>query len=345
MQENIKHKILIIAPSWVGDLVMSQTLFKLLKTIYNGEVVLDIFANSWTIDILSRMTEVSNIIKNPFEHKKLALLQRIRLGIELRKNQYNQVIILPNSFKSAILPYFANIKQRTGFIGEFRYGLLNDIYKLDKIKLPRMVDRFCALANKGQIPSTIEDPLLNIDIDNQNYLIAKHKINTNKINIAFCPAAEYGPAKRWPTSHFSNLARLLLKDNYNILILGSSKDANLGLEIIQQINDLENITNLCGKTSLADTVDILSLCKYAITNDSGLMHIACATNTIPIAVYGSSSPVFTPPLSPRATIIQLKLECSPCFQRTCQYGHYNCLNLITPDMVYQKINYSLNLDK
>ncbi len=337
MEQCKKYKVLIIAPAWVGDLVMSQTLFKALKKHYGDNVELDVFANSWTKGLLWRMDEVSDVIENPFPSGSVALLKRILCGFSLRKRKYNQVIILPNSLKSAIMPFFAGIKQRTGFIGEFRYGLINDIYKLNKTFLPRMIDRFCALANKGNKPYKIDFPTLNKDIQNQCELIEKFAIDTTKKIVAFCPAAEFGPAKRWWPAYFAQLATLLIDDGYIVLILGSKKDEGLGNFIISKLDVSTGIFNLCGQTSLEDSVDILAMCHAVVTNDSGLMHVAAAVGTKVIAIYGSSSPNFTPPLSSKAQIIQVPLSCSPCFQRTCRYGHYHCLMLVTPDVVYARI--------
>lgn len=332
-----KYKVLVIAPAWVGDLVMSQTLFKALKKQYKDALELDVFANSWTKGILYRMEEVDYVLDNPFPHGKLSLLKRINLGFKLRKKHYNQVIILPNSLKSAIVPFFAGIKKRTGFVGEFRHGLINDIYKLDKEQLPRMIDRFCALINSGNKPYKIDFPKLNVDIQNQCELIERFSINETKKIVAFCPAAEFGPAKRWLPEYFSQLADLLLEDGFTVLILGSKKDVELGDLIIHKAKKTNALLNLCGQTSLEDSVDILAMCSAVVTNDSGLMHIASAVDTKVIAIYGSSSPKFTPPLSLKVQIIQVPLECSPCFQRTCKYGHYNCLKFITPDVVYARI--------
>ncbi len=332
----MQYKILIIAPAWVGDIVMAQTLFKAIKKQYGDTLVLDVFEPSFATGLISRMEEVDNIIINPFPHGKLNLLQRIKLGFNLRKNNYNQVIVLPNSLKSAITPLFATIKKRTGFVGESRYVLLNDIYKLDKNKLPLMIDRFCALANKGKKPDIIELPELLVDTVSQKLLLEKFNINIEMPIIVFCPAAEYGPAKRWPPEYFAKLADLL--GGYQIVILGSSKDIEISNSIISKIHNKTNVFDLCGKTSLSDTVDILAMAKYVITNDSGLMHIACATDTNVIAIYGSTSTLFTPPLSKKAQTLQLKLDCSPCFERTCRFGHYNCLNKITPDLVMKRLS-------
>lgn len=332
-------RVLIIGPAWVGDMVMAQTLFKALKKKHGNNLILDVFANEWASGLVSRMEEVNSVIRNPFPHGKLNILKRVKSGIGLRKNKYEEVYVLPNSLKSAITPFFAKIKRRVGFVGESRYGLLNEAYKLDKKKLPLMIDRFCALANNGVLPDSIEWPKLNIDKKNQSNLLHKFKINNSIPIVAFCPAAEFGPAKRWPPEHFAKLASTLTKSGFQIVILGSQKDTEISKTIITSMHGSGQVFDLCGKTSLTDTVDILAASKFVVTNDSGLMHIACAVDTEVIAIYGSTSPDFTPPLSKKAKIMQIKLDCSPCFQRTCRFGHYNCLNNITPNMVISQLNH------
>lgn len=331
-----KYKVLIIAPAWVGDMVMSQTLFKLLKSQYGERLVLDVFANDWAKDILRRMPEVDNVITNPFLHGKLALLKRVKLGLKFRHEKYDQVFVLPNSLKSAITPLFSKIKKRTGFVGESRYIFLNDIYRLNRQKLPRMIDRFCALLNRGNLLSNIPNPELIIDTQNQIKLVSTLQLDTRKKLVAFCPAAEFGPAKRWFPEHFAALADMLINDGYQVVILGSNKDTVISNEIINHARN-KTIIDACGKTNLVDAVDLLGLANYVVTNDSGLMHIACAVGSNVVAIYGSSSPNFTPPLSAKAQILQIPLECSPCFARTCRFEHYNCLRFITPNMVYEKI--------
>jgi heptosyltransferase-2 len=334
------YKILIVAPAWVGDIVMSQTLFKNLIRQYGDSLVLDVLAPSSAKGLLLRMPEINEVLVNPFVHGKLGLLSRIRLGLSLRAHKYDQVFVLPNSWKSAIIPLFAKIPCRTGFSGEMRYGLLNERYTLDKRQLPLMIERFCALANHGKKPSSIEYPQLKIDLPHQANLMREFGLNEASPIIAFCPAAEYGPAKRWGEDYFATLADMLAKYGYQTIVLGSDKDRELGERIVKMTTQAK-ITNLCGKTNLTDAVDLLARAKHVVTNDSGLMHIACAVGVHVVAVYGSTSPEFTPPLSSQAQIAKVAIECSPCYQRTCRYGHYNCLKLVTPEMVLQKIN-SLN---
>lgn len=333
------HKILIIAPAWVGDVVMSQTLFKRLHDKYGGDLILDVFASGFLHGLLERMPEVNQVILNPFSHGKFQFFKRIRVGLSLRKRHYDEVFVLPNSFKSAIVPFFAGIPVRTGFVGEFRYGLLNNLYKLDKEKLPLMIDRFCALAGAGK-DNIIKWPKLTINRANQDTLCQKFNLNLDKPITAFCPGAEYGPAKQWQPKSVARLAAMLLEHGDQIIILGSSKDSGISQDILNLIGQSKPdlVINLCGKTSLADAVDLLALAKNVVTNDSGLMHIACAVGSHVVAVYGSTSPGFTPPLTKTAKILQTQLECQPCFARTCRFGHYNCLKMITPEMVLQQIS-------
>lgn len=331
------YKILIVAPSWVGDMVMSQTLLKLLKKQYGENCQIDVLVNEWALHIVSRMPEVSNVLINPFAHGEFALFKRIKLGWSLRKVQYNQVYVLPNSLKSALVPFFAGIKRRTGFVGEMRYGLLNDVFKLNKLALPLMIDRFCALANNGKLPSKIEFPSFTVDKNNQQTILQKLVLNTDVPVVCLCPAAEYGPAKRWPVGHFAKLADLLQSAGYQVWIVGSAKDEAIANEIVANATQHDGLINLCGKTSLVDVVDILACATVVVSNDSGLMHVACAINVPVLAIYGSSSPGFTPPLSDKAEIVKIDVDCAPCFQRTCKFGHYDCLYSIKPELLFSKI--------
>lgn len=333
---NSKYKILIIAPGWVGDVIMSQALFKILRKQHQDKLQLDVMAPKWAHSILERMEEVNHVIASPFKSGSLSLWLRIKLGLNLRKAHYNQAIILPNSFKSALVPFIALIKKRTGFKGESRYILINDIYKLDKNKLPLMVERFCALALRGEKPKEVDYPILSVNKDNQARLVTKFKINLERQLIIFCPGAAYGKSKQWLPENFSQLADMLSIEAYQVLILGSSGDKSVGSAICNKAS-VAQIIDTCGMTDLADTVDLLNLSSVVVSNDSGLMHVACASAAKVIALYGSSSPDFTPPLSKTSDTIKVTLECSPCFKRTCRFNHYNCLKLITVPMVYEKL--------
>ncbi len=335
------YKILIVAPSWVGDMVMAQPLFMRLHQLH-PDVQLDVLAPAWTLPLLARMVEVHEAIANPFGHGEFKLAARYQLGKALRQRHYDQAIVLPNSLKSALVPFFAGIPRRTGYLGEMRWGLLNDARKLDKDKLPRMVERFVALAERpgSLLPDPIPQPELAIDEQQRLATLAKLGLNPEPRIAALCVGAEYGPAKRWPAAHFAELGKLLRHEGYQVWLIGSAKDAEAGAEAARL--SMGACLDLCGKTSLNEAADLLASASVIVSNDSGLMHVAAALGKPLVALYGSSSPGFTPPLSHKAHILSLNLECSPCFKRECPLGHLDCLMKLTPQSVLEQISTATN---
>lgn len=329
------RRILVVGPSWVGDMVMAQSLFMTLQAEHPGAQI-DVLAPQWSLPILARMPEVRQGIAMPLGHGQFGLATRWRLGRELAAQHYDQAIVLPGSLKSALVPCFAGVPVRTGFTGEMRYGLLNDRRRLDKQALPMTVQRFVALGLTPH-PSQATDiprPHLVADADNAKGLLARLGLSADRPAVAFMPGAEYGPAKQWPAQHFAQLAQSLIAQGRQVWILGSAKDRAVGDAIAQAAANAE-VHNLCGQTQLADVVDLLSVCQAAVSNDSGLMHVAAALDIPLVALYGSSDPKHTPPLSPRARVLHLGLECAPCFERQCPLGHTRCLHDIHPDQVLQ----------
>jgi len=316
---------------------MAQSLFITLRQ-QDPACIIDVIAPGWSVPILQRMPQVNEAIELPVGHKQVKLLTRYRIGKQLRKNNYDRAIITPRSFKSALVPFFAHARQRTGYRGEMRYGLLNDIRPLDKSVLTQTVQRQVALglSANAQLPPETPFPKLSIDMENQQQLINRLKLHTDKAVVGLMPGAEYGPAKQWPVEYYAELAKKLTERNKYVWVFGSDKEQQLG-ELIS--NNNENIISLCGKTRLVDVIDLIALTDQVVTNDSGLMHVACATGKEVIAIYGSSDPTYTPPLTDRRVIMHKGLECSPCFERTCRYGHTDCLKKITVDEVLLKIKH------
>ncbi|MBU0456085.1 MAG: lipopolysaccharide heptosyltransferase II [Pseudomonadota bacterium] len=336
-QKNDIPRILIIAPSWVGDMVMSQTLFQLIKR--RAQAQIDVLAPAYIVPLVKRMPEVHTVIPVDLKHGEWGFFKRYRIGKSLRALKYDQAIVLPNSFKSAFIPFFAGIPLRTGWRGEWRYGVLNDVRILDKQKFPLMIERFMALGlPKGSaLKKPYSTPALSVSEDAVQNVTQRFQIQKKERQpvLAICPGAEYGPAKQWPPKHCAFIANALLDQGWNVWLFGSKKDQAAADLIMEQTQG--RCGNWVGKTALGEAIDLLSLCSVVLTNDSGLMHVAAALNKPLIAIYGSSSPAFTPPLSEKAQIVSLKLPCSPCFKRTCPFGHYRCLNEITPEMILRRI--------
>ncbi len=330
-------RILIIGPSWVGDMVMAQSLFKALKQHQPGAEI-DVVAPTWSSPLLARMPEISQAIRLPLRHGELGLGERWRLGRSLR-GRYDQAIVLPNAWKSALVPYAARIPKRTGWLGEHRYGVLNDWRRLDKKRLPMMAQRFTALAHPAlqDAPPDIMPPELVVRPQDVQVAMHRHALHQSEHDrlLVLCPGAEYGSAKRWPTASFAALAMFYLDQGWQVWLFGSDKDQTTCAEI----NHLcaGRCVDLSGKTSLAEAVDLISLAAAVVTNDSGLMHIAAALHRPLVAIYGSTDPTFTPPLNERHTVIRLDLPCSPCFARECPLGHLACLQQISVNQVAEAL--------
>lgn len=334
-------KILIVGPSWVGDMVMAQSLFIALKAL-RPDAIIDVLSLASTAALLKRMPEINQTIAMPISHGVFGLKMRLKIGRSLRASKYNQAIVLPNSWKSALIPWFAKIPIRTGWKGEARYGLLNDLRILNKSFLPLMVQRFVSLAysaKQAHIAPSYPFPKMIAEQVNPNLpsLQAKQK------RLILCPGAEFGSAKQWPASSYAEVAEPLLARGWQVLILGSQADIETGVALVNAVSaeQQSEVHNLCGKTQLEDAIDLLATADAVVSNDSGLMHITAALQTPLVAIYGPTSPNFTPPLSNNAQLVQLEVECGPCFQRTCPEQHHKCMKEISGAMVIPLIEKQL----
>ena len=340
------NRILIIAPNWIGDAVMSQPLLANLKVIY-PQCQIDVLASPWVAPIYRACAEVHQVIEARLEHKQLQWGLRKQLARQLKLNQYDACFVLPNSLKSALIPWLANIPLRIGYRGEMRFGLINSaLDNPNKINRPPMANHYLALCNVMNHSKAIDankstDPKLNIS------LVAKASID-EKLQAAsigeqsiyvLCPGAEYGATKRWPTEHFATLAQQLIANEAgaHVILLGSKSDHALGEQILSKTVDTSQMQNWCGKTSLDEAIALIGMSKALVSNDSGLMHIGAALKVPQVAIFGSSDPHHTPPLSKRAEVIWLNLPCSPCHKRECPLGHLKCLKDISPATVFGAI--------
>ncbi|MDN3662171.1 lipopolysaccharide heptosyltransferase II [Vibrio agarivorans] len=339
-------KILVIGPSWVGDMVMSQGLYIELKRLH-PESQIDVLAPGWCKAILDRMPEVNEALDMPLGHGDFDLRTRYRIGKVLRGANYDLAFTLPNSAKSALIPWFARIPVRTGWKGECRYGLLNDL-RTNKRAFQYMLERYVALAHKKQEMTgsgclgaleSLPYPKLSLSADALEQALAKLKLNMDRPVLGLCPGAEFGPAKRWPEQHYSRIAEELIDKGHQVWLFGSKKDTEVTSQIQQLMSESSraHCTNLAGRTSLIEAIDLIGACQTVVSNDSGLMHIAAAVGCNVVAIYGSSSPKYTPPLTSKLRVLNTDIECRPCFQRECPKQHLKCLVDLVPQHAIEAI--------
>jgi heptosyltransferase-2 len=332
-------QLLIVGPSWLGDAVMMGALAQRLKAADPAGRI-TVLTPAHLDDLVRRLPGVDETLINPFAHGALKLGERRRFGQALR-GRFDAAIVLPHSWKSALVPWFAGIPRRIGFVGEARYLLLNDARGLDEAALPRMVDRFSLLADPrgASQPAETPAPRLSTEPSSVAAALARFDLDPDRRAVALCIGAEYGPAKRWPAAHFAALARRLLAAGDAVWLIGGPGDAPIGDEVAALAS---GAANLAGRTTLSEAIDLIAAAAAVVTNDSGLMHVAAALGRPLVALYGSTSPDFTPPLSSDAVILSEGLECSPCFERVCPLGHFNCLNNLSPDRVWAALRRQLD---
>lgn len=322
---------------------MSQSLYITLKQEH-PDAELHVMAPAWCCALLERMPQVDKTIVMPLGHGDFKLGSRFRLGRQLAKEGYDWAIVQPNSLKSALIPLFAGIKKRTGWKGESRYGLLNDL-RSNKTDFPLMVERYNALAfpkvqmkNNHSLPN-LPWPSLTVDQKNQQAALHELALNTNKSILTLCPGAEFGPSKRWPEQHYAVIAQQQIEQGKQVWIFGSTKDISVAEAIRHSLPATlqADCHILAGKTTLHQAIDLMALSSVVVSNDSGLMHIAAALQRPLVAVYGSTSPKYTPPLAEAVVVVHTDIECRPCFKRECPLGHLKCLKELYPQQVIAAI--------
>ena len=332
-----QFNILIITPNWLGDQIMAQSLYIALKKRHTS-CQIDVVTSEKFKGLYQRMPEINNILIFENKHNKLDLKKRWLFSKKIRKKSYSLAIILPLSLKATLIPFFAGIKKRRAWSNQ-RYGLINESQPLDQKKHThsalKQVEQYLALQ---KFPFEIKKkfiPKLKESKDKQETILKKFKINTQQKILICCPGSAYGPSKQWPLHHLKDLCVHYLEKNWEIILLGTEKEK----EICQNIKkNCPKVKNLCMKTKLEDVIDLMSTATWIISNDSGLMHLAAATQQKQIAIFGSSSPLFTPPLNKNAHIIFQNLNCSPCFKRVCPLKHNECLETISSEQVIKKIH-------
>jgi heptosyltransferase-2 len=311
-------RLLVVAPNWIGDALMCQPLLKRLRE-QRPQARIDVIAPAWVAPVFRRMPEVAGVIETPFAHGALQLRERWRLARTLQALGYDEAYVLPNAWKAALVPFFAGIAKRCGYRGESRYGLLNVLHRNQPGREP-MALHYARLCDAPGAPIAQPLPEPRLAVEEQAASATRRRLGLAEGYAVLCPGAEYGPAKRWP--YFAELAAKL---NRPVVVLGSAKERELCGSVGGR--------NLAGETTLDEALDVLAGAALVVSNDSGLMHVAAALGRPQVALFGSSSPRHTPPLSSAARVLWLGIECSPCYARECPLGHFRCLRELSVEQV------------
>ena len=339
MTASAPQRLLVISPNWIGDAVMAQPLLQLLRRQHPDSLI-DILAPGWVAPVWRAMQEVDTVIEAPFRHGALQLRERWTFARRLKKRGYGAAYVLPNTLKFALIPWLAGIPKRVGYRGEMRYGLLNVVHRDERKPKRPMVSFYAALASApvavAPRPDALPRPALAASAAQQAYAQEHAGLDAARPLLVFAPGAEFGSAKRWPTTHFAELANIVLNrlPDMQIALLGSGKDRPVCDEIVALA---PAVHNLAGSTSLDQAVALIAAADAVVSNDSGLLHIASALNRPIVALYGPTDPAHAPPFSDVAQSLWLHLECSPCRKRECPLGHHNCMRQMSADMVWQPL--------
>ncbi|MEY3016737.1 MAG: Lipopolysaccharide heptosyltransferase [Pseudomonadota bacterium] len=326
---------LVIAPQWVGDAVMAAPMMASLAR--SGP--LDVVCLPHLADLFQAMPFLRRVLPMAFERGRLQWFERRRQAHGLIDAHYQQAIVCPNSWKAALLPWFANIPQRTGLVGEWRYGLLNDIRHPNSSSDPQST-------SQPALYAVLADDALAVDahrLSQTPLLLAKQaEQQPTRPQLALCPGAEFGPAKQWPASHYAELARQWLTAGGQVVVLGGPKDQGIGDAIRwaiqaghQDHQALVGYRMLAGQTSLAQAMTELASSALVVSNDSGLMHVAAALGRPCLGLYGSTSEVRTPAFGLNWQPLSRSMPCRPCYDRQCRLGTTACLQELEPTRVVE----------
>jgi heptosyltransferase-2 len=330
-------RTLVISPNWIGDAVMAQPLLQRLKRKH-PERAIDVLAPPSVSPVWRAMAEVDSVLETPFRHGALQLKERWAYGRQLRERGYLDAYVLPNTLKYALIPWFAGIRERVGYKGEMRYGLLNVMHHDDVPPRP-MVPFYAALAEDPEAPlAGVPRPGMRVSSEQIAAACAKAGLALDRPLVVFAPGAEFGAAKRWPAAHFGQLATAIFEADpvAQVALLGSPKDRTACEEVIAAAG-AAGMFNLAGTTTLGEAIALIARADAVVANDSGLLHIASALNRPVVALYGPTDPDHAPPFSDVAKSISLRLACSPCRQRECPLGHHDCMNKMGAEMVWGEL--------
>jgi heptosyltransferase-2 len=323
---------------WIGDFVRCHSVVKLLRAQMPDRPV-DILTTTLCAPLADYMPGVRQTIVYDLPRRRLAIAEQRALASRLSREQYQQALVMPRTWKSALAPYLAGIPVRTGFAGEARFGLLNDI-RWGERKLPRMIDRCSALALPKGAPLPRDWPLPELVVPSTDAAAWRTRLQLGSgTAVAMAPGA-VGPSKRWPVSYYGDVARQLTMLGIAVWVLGSPAEAPLAQDIVQAAGPLaRDLTS----NDLRNAIFALKAATAAISNDSGLLHVAAAIGTPTVGIFGPTSPWHWAPLNPLSAVVETttEVDCRPCHKPVCRMQHHRCMRDISSARVLEATQQAL----
>jgi len=322
--------ILIVPYMWIGDFVRGHTVVELLRARFPSRPI-DLLTTTMVAPLVDYMPGVRKGVVVDLPRKRLALGQHRALAKRLRAEGYGQALVMPRTWKSALAPYLAGIPVRTGFLGEARLGLINDVRPGEK-RLPRMVDRCATLAlPKGATPPA-QWPVPALTVPAHAVASWRQRLGLlpdGRPVVVLAPGA-VGPSKRW--AYYAELAKQLVAKGNRVCVIGGPGERELAAAIVGDAG--EAIRDLTGP-DLRNAILALASADAAVSNDSGLLHVAAALGTPVVGIFGPTSPWHWAPLNPIAAVVETTstLTCRPCHKPVCRVGHHRCMRDIAADRV------------
>lgn len=327
-----RRPILVVPYMWIGDFVRCHSVAKMLKARYPARPV-DVLSTSLCAPIADYMPEVRQAVVVDLPRKRLAFDQHRALARRLEGAGYGTALIMPRTWKAALAPFLAGIPERVGWFGEWRFGLLTDL-RFGERKLPRMIDQCAALTLPKTEPLPSDWPLPELKVPPAEISGWRERLglaDTGGPIVALAPGA-VGPSKRWPAAAYGELARRLTQQGVSVWVLGGPAEQPLATQIVADAGP--KARDLSG-TDLRNAILALRAADVAISNDSGLLHVAAALGTPSIGIFGPTSAWHWAPLNPLAAVMQrpTQLDCQPCHKPTCRMRHHLCMRDISAEQV------------
>ena len=326
-----RRPILLVPYMWIGDFVRCHSVVRVLKARFPHRPV-DMLATPLTAPLANHMPGVRKAVISELPRSRLALARQWRLARALSAEGYGSALVLPRTWKSALLPWLAGIPQRTGFVGEARLLLLNDRRRGER-KLERMVERCVTLAlpRDAPMPDPIPPPRLIVRMQDALAWRTANDIDLRQPAVALAPGS-VGSAKRWTVEGYGAVAAALAQQGIAAWILGGPAEKELAAEIVRRSGG--SARDFTGP-ALRHAIMGLATARAAVSNDSGLMHVSAALGIPTHGIFGPTDPWLWGPLNPLAGIIetQTELPCRPCHQPVCRLVHHRCMRDIPADAV------------